>query len=160
MGHAWSWATPPISAKDCEKKIQELETVEQWMKVNLNMLQLTINALKHQKAMTEMMGSIPQAMQAGISPASPNTTNKTQPNTAPPTPKSDTTTQGSWGDWSAMVNQMNQAVLSTINATFNAPPATKKSSTKSPSAPTTQFAKTKKPSPAHSVKTEKPRQRN
>jgi hypothetical protein len=37
--------------KDVEKKIDELETVENWLKANLNMLQLSIKSLEYQRAM-------------------------------------------------------------------------------------------------------------
>ena len=37
--------------KEVEKKISELETVENWMKANLNMLQLSIKSLEYQRAM-------------------------------------------------------------------------------------------------------------
>ena len=37
--------------KEVEKKISELETVENWLKANLNMLQLSIKSLEYQRAM-------------------------------------------------------------------------------------------------------------
>ena len=37
--------------KEVEKKIAELETVEAWLKANLNMLQLSIKSLEYQRAM-------------------------------------------------------------------------------------------------------------
>jgi hypothetical protein len=42
---------PGMDLKDIEKKIAELETVEHWLKANLNMLQLTIKSLEYQRAM-------------------------------------------------------------------------------------------------------------
>lgn len=42
---------PVLDAKEIEKKIGELETVEHWLKANLNMLQLSIKSLEYQKAM-------------------------------------------------------------------------------------------------------------
>ena len=42
---------PVLDAKEIEKKIAELETVEHWLKANLNMLQLSIKSLEYQKAM-------------------------------------------------------------------------------------------------------------
>jgi hypothetical protein len=37
--------------KEVEKKISELETVENWLKATLNMLQLSIKSLEYQRAM-------------------------------------------------------------------------------------------------------------
>ena len=42
---------PLLDVKEVEKKISELETVEHWLKANLNMLQLTIKSLEYQRAM-------------------------------------------------------------------------------------------------------------
>jgi hypothetical protein len=42
---------PVLDPKEIEKKIGELETVEHWLKANLNMLQLSIKSLEYQKAM-------------------------------------------------------------------------------------------------------------
>ena len=42
---------PMLDVKEVEKKINELETVEHWLKANLNMLQLTIKSLEYQRAM-------------------------------------------------------------------------------------------------------------
>ena len=40
-------------AKEIQKKIAELETVEHWLNANLNMLQLTIKSLQYQLAMVK-----------------------------------------------------------------------------------------------------------
>ena len=37
--------------KEVEKKIEELETVENWLKANLGMLQMSIKSLEYQRAM-------------------------------------------------------------------------------------------------------------
>ena len=42
---------PVLDAKEIEKKIAELETVEHWLKANVNMLQLTIKSMEYQLAM-------------------------------------------------------------------------------------------------------------
>jgi hypothetical protein len=42
---------PVLDAKEIQKKITELETVEHWLKANVNMLQLTIKSLQYQLAM-------------------------------------------------------------------------------------------------------------
>jgi hypothetical protein len=40
---------PMPDVKELEKKISELETVEHWLRANLNMLQMTIKTLQYQK---------------------------------------------------------------------------------------------------------------
>lgn len=40
-----------LDPKEIQKKIAELETVEHWLKANVNMLQLTIKSLQYQLAM-------------------------------------------------------------------------------------------------------------
>jgi hypothetical protein len=42
---------PVLDAKEIDKKISELETVEHWLKANLNMLQLSIKSLEFQRDM-------------------------------------------------------------------------------------------------------------
>jgi len=42
---------PVLDAKELEKKIAELETVEHWLKANLNLLQLSIKSLEYQRAL-------------------------------------------------------------------------------------------------------------
>ena len=42
---------PVLDAKELDKKVAELETVEHWLKANLNMLQLTIKSLQFQRDM-------------------------------------------------------------------------------------------------------------
>ena len=42
---------PVLDPKEIEKKIGELETVEHWLKANLNMLQLSIKSLEFQRDM-------------------------------------------------------------------------------------------------------------
>jgi len=42
---------PMPDAKEIEKKIAELETVEHWLKANVNMIQLTVKSLQYQLAM-------------------------------------------------------------------------------------------------------------
>ena len=46
-----SFMFPVLDAKEIEKKIAELETVEHWLKANVSMLQLTIQSLRYQLAM-------------------------------------------------------------------------------------------------------------
>ena len=42
--------TPTISVEEVEKKIVELKSVENWLKMNLSFLQMTIKTLEMQKA--------------------------------------------------------------------------------------------------------------
>ena len=42
---------PVLDPKEIEKKIAELETVEHWLRANLNMLQISIKSLEYQRAM-------------------------------------------------------------------------------------------------------------
>lgn len=44
---------PVLDAKELERKIAELETVEHWLKANLNMLQLSIKSLEFQRQMVK-----------------------------------------------------------------------------------------------------------
>ena len=42
--------TPTMSVEEVEKKIAELKSVENWLKMNLSFLQMTIKTLEMQKA--------------------------------------------------------------------------------------------------------------
>ena len=44
---------PVLDSKELEKKINELATVEHWLRANLNMLQLSIKSLEYQQALLE-----------------------------------------------------------------------------------------------------------
>ena len=46
-----SFMFPVLDAKEIQKKIAELETVEHWLNANVTMLQLTIKSLQYQLAM-------------------------------------------------------------------------------------------------------------
>ena len=59
---------PVLDAKELEKKIAELETVEHWLKANLNMLQLSIKSLEYQRQMVKGGERIRQAMEEGKAP--------------------------------------------------------------------------------------------
>ena len=56
---------PVLDPKEIEKKIAELETVEHWLKANLNMLQLSIKSLEYQKAMLKGGEQVKAAMEKG-----------------------------------------------------------------------------------------------
>ncbi len=59
---------PVLDAKELEKKIAELETVEHWLKANLNMLQLSIKSLEYQRQMVKGGERIKAAMEEGRAP--------------------------------------------------------------------------------------------
>jgi len=44
---------PVLDPKEIEKKIAELETVEHWLKANLNLLRLSIQSLEYQRSLLQ-----------------------------------------------------------------------------------------------------------
>jgi hypothetical protein len=42
---------PVLDAKEIDRKVAELQTVEQWLRANLNMLQMSIKTLEYQRAL-------------------------------------------------------------------------------------------------------------
>lgn len=62
---------PVLDPKEIEKKIAELETVEHWLKANLNMLQLSIRSLEYQRAMLKGGEKVQAAMKQGAPAAAP-----------------------------------------------------------------------------------------
>lgn len=62
---------PVLDAKELERKIAELETVEHWLKANLNMLQLTLKSLEYQRQVARGGERIRAAMEEGKSGAPP-----------------------------------------------------------------------------------------
>jgi len=67
---------PVLDVKEIEKKISELETVEHWLKANINMIQLTVKSLQYQRAMLkggekfqQEVGSAAQAGKEEVPPA-------------------------------------------------------------------------------------------
>jgi hypothetical protein len=56
---------PVLDAKELEKKIAELETVQHWLKANLNMLQLSIKSLEYQREMVRGGERMREAMSEG-----------------------------------------------------------------------------------------------
>jgi hypothetical protein len=56
--------TPAMSVEEVEKKLAELQTVENWLKMNLTFLQMTIKTLEMQK------GAL-QAIQDSAKPPGP-----------------------------------------------------------------------------------------
>ena len=62
---------PVLDAKELEKKIAELETVEHWLKANLSMLQLSIKSLDYQRQMVKGGERLKAAMEEGTAPEPP-----------------------------------------------------------------------------------------
>jgi hypothetical protein len=62
---------PVLDPKEIDKKISELETVEHWLKANLNMLQLSIKSLEYQKAMLKGGERMKAALGEGDGAAGP-----------------------------------------------------------------------------------------
>jgi hypothetical protein len=54
---------PVLDSKELEKRIRELETVEHWLKANLNMLQLTIKSLEYQRSLLKGGAKVREAME-------------------------------------------------------------------------------------------------
>ena len=60
--------TPTLSVEEVEKKIAELTAVENWLKMNLTFLQMTIKTLEMQKSALQ---TIQESAKAGQSPPGP-----------------------------------------------------------------------------------------
>jgi hypothetical protein len=63
---------PVLDAKEIDKKIAELETVEHWLKANVSMLQLTIKSLQYQRAMLKGGEKFQEEMKSGKGGNEPN----------------------------------------------------------------------------------------
>lgn len=59
--------TPTLDVSELDKRIADLKTVEGWLKMNLNMLQMTIQGLEVQRATLAALQTLSQA-QAGATP--------------------------------------------------------------------------------------------
>lgn len=62
--------TPTLDVNELDKHITELKTVEGWLKMNLNMLQMSIQGLEMQRATLSAFQAIGQS--AGGAEANPN----------------------------------------------------------------------------------------
>ena len=60
--------TPTMNVEDVEKKIAELQSVENWLKMNLTFLQMTIKTLEMQKSALQ---TIQESAKAGQGPPRP-----------------------------------------------------------------------------------------
>ena len=59
--------TPSMSVEDIEKKLNELRSVESWLKVNLSFLQMTIKTLDMQKS---ALDTLQQSTKSSSTPGS------------------------------------------------------------------------------------------
>ena len=60
--------TPTMNVEDVEKKIAELQAVENWLKMNLTFLQMTIKTLEMQRSALQ---TIHESAKASQTPAKP-----------------------------------------------------------------------------------------
>ena len=63
-------ATPTLDVNELDKRISDLKTVEGWLRMNLNMLQMSIQGLEMQRATLAAMQAISQS--AGSAEANVN----------------------------------------------------------------------------------------
>lgn len=56
---------PVLDPKEIEKRIAELETVEHWLKANLNLLRLSIQSLEYQRSLLQGGEKAAAAMKGG-----------------------------------------------------------------------------------------------
>jgi hypothetical protein len=63
---------PVLDPEELEKKIRELETVEHWLKANLNMLQLTLKSLEYQRSLLKGGEKAREAGEAASASEIPN----------------------------------------------------------------------------------------
>lgn len=63
--------TPTLDTEELERRIADLRTVEGWLKMNLNMLQMTIQGLEVQRATLAAIKAMGQSAENGEAPANP-----------------------------------------------------------------------------------------
>src|SRR6476469_5210175 len=56
---------PVLDPKEIERKIGELQVVEQWLRANLNMLQMSIKSLEYQRALLKGGEKFSEALRQG-----------------------------------------------------------------------------------------------
>ncbi len=61
---------PTMSAEEVEKKIVELKSVENWLKMNLSFVQMTVKTLEMQKSALETIQESAAAASAASKPGS------------------------------------------------------------------------------------------
>ena len=62
---------PVLDPEEIAKKIGELQVVEQWLRANLNMLQMSIKSLEYQRALLKGGEKFSETLREGNSPAKP-----------------------------------------------------------------------------------------
>ena len=83
--------TPTLDVGEIDKRITDLKTVEGWLRMNLNMLQMSIQGLEMQRATLAAMQAISQSASSPEANANPFANpalwpwNMMQPGTAPAT---------------------------------------------------------------------------
>jgi hypothetical protein len=60
--------TPTMNVEDVEKKIAELQSVENWLKMNLTFLQMTIKTLEMQKSALQAIQESAKVAQSQTKP--------------------------------------------------------------------------------------------
>lgn len=159
MGKAWQsfaqtgtpssfpMASTSLNPEDLDKRIQELKTVENWLKLNLSMLSSTIQGMEIQRASIATMNSFVSAVaeqhkgQAtldevlGIKPKAAETASSNEP---------DTTASGSdamgaaanvwWNMLQNQFNQLAQATAATMQASTEATPEAESGESTKPAA--------------------------
>lgn len=63
--------TPTLDTNELEKRIADLKAVEGWLKMNLGMLQISIQGLETQRATLAAMQTLGQPEGSGEAPANP-----------------------------------------------------------------------------------------
>ena len=85
--HLPGMVTPTVSIDELDKKIKDLQTVEAWLSVNMNMLRGTIQALEVQRATIANLKTMGENFAQQMNSASAKAGFGAAPDT-PPTPKS------------------------------------------------------------------------
>ena len=67
MEQPMSTLMPPLNAADLAKKISELQTIEQWLNMQLSMLKMGIKTLELQQSSLAAMKSMEQATDSSTS---------------------------------------------------------------------------------------------
>lgn len=126
---------PTFDLDELDKRIKDLKTVEGWLRMNLSMLQMTIQSLEMQRttvstvqAMGQMASDAARSMQAGA-------TEETPPPEAPPAGNAAFSEAAMW-PWQMMQQvreQMQQTAEAAVQAaTAAATPATDSAADKKP----------------------------
>jgi TPP-dependent 2-oxoacid decarboxylase len=65
--------TPTLDVNELDKRISDLKSVEGWLKMNLGVLQMTIQGLEMQRATLSAMAAFGQSAESGEAAANPFT---------------------------------------------------------------------------------------